>query len=254
MKLKGHNFIQTEDGSYTAFSERYNEACHSTSGAVTETKLHYIEGCNIIEKALSHSPLAIFEVGFGVGVGFFETQKALAHHHFHFLSIEIDEALVKYVFETNELLKSYKIKNEDNLIIYEVKTQNFHLEVLVGDARVTVSEYLKKNSFTAHAIYQDAFSPKRNPDLWTIEWFTLLKSFSDKDVIMSTYSSSSAIRKSMLMAGFKLYAGEKFGPKRSSTRARLTGETSEAILEHLKRSEAITLTDANKHTYKLEGK
>src|SRR5690606_27427663 len=109
------------------------------------------------------------------------------------------------------------------------------LKILIGDARITLPHYIKKHSLKVHAIYQDAFSPKRNPDLWTVEWFTLLKEISHQDVIMSTYSSSSAIRKSMAEAGFTLYPGEKFGPKRSSTRARLKGEMDPETLLHLQR-------------------
>ena len=70
MKLPSsdYRFVETEDGTKTLFSERFGEACHSTTGAKSETLLHYIHGCEITEKAKQNS-LSILEVGFGLGVG-----------------------------------------------------------------------------------------------------------------------------------------------------------------------------------------
>jgi hypothetical protein len=72
--------------------------------------------------------------------------------------------------------------------------------------------------------------------------------------IMSTYSSSSSIRKSMLKANWKLYKGEKFGPKRSSTRAKVTGETDADILTHLENSPVHAITDENHFKYTMDNK
>ena len=125
------------------------------------------------------------------------------------------------------------------------------MDILIGDARISLPWFLENHSLRFHAIYQDAFSPKRNATLWTYEWFKLLKSASHQQVTLSTYSSSSSIRKSMIKAGWKVYKGEKFGPKRSSTRARLTGVTDPDIIEHLDRSPAMILTDENANEYTL---
>jgi tRNA U34 5-methylaminomethyl-2-thiouridine-forming methyltransferase MnmC len=227
----GYEEIITEDGSSTLFSTQFGEACHSTSGARAETLLHYIEGCHIREKAQRES-LTILEVGFGLGLGLlttYEETKDLPAKIF-FLSLEIDPELVNWFHET------YK----DHPLFHDPK---FSFHVIVGDARKALPEYLSHHPVKWNAIYQDAFSPKRNPVLWTREWFTLLREHSTPDVLLSSYSASSSIRKSLVEAGWKLYPGEKFGPKRTSTRARLTGETDSAITESLARSPAKALTD-----------
>ncbi|MFL5784933.1 MAG: tRNA (5-methylaminomethyl-2-thiouridine)(34)-methyltransferase MnmD [Bacteriovoracaceae bacterium] len=227
----GYEEIITEDGSSTLFSTRFGEACHSTTGARAETLLHYIEGCRIKEKAQNET-LTILEVGFGLGLGLlttYEETKNLPAKIF-FLSLEIDPELVKWFSET------YK----DHPLFHDPK---FSFHVVIGDARKELPNYLLQNPVKWNAIYQDAFSPKRNPVLWTREWFTLLREHSCPDVLLSTYSASSSIRKSLVEAGWKLYAGEKFGPKRTSTRAKLTGETENAITESLARSPAKALTD-----------
>lgn len=242
----GYKLIETEDGSQTLYSPLYDEACHSTHGAIEETKLHYIQGCQIEEK-LKEKDISILEVGFGTGIGFIETAKVVPENRLlDFFSLEIDKNLVEYFFQQHEL--EYKVI--DNHYIHQ--KNNVTLSILVGDARVVLASYLQESNKKFHAIYQDAFSPKRNASLWTTEWFTLLGKYSSEDCILSTYSSSSAIRKSMLAANWRVQKGEKFGPKRSSTRAKITGESDPEILEHLKRSQAITLTDDNAKECKLK--
>jgi tRNA U34 5-methylaminomethyl-2-thiouridine-forming methyltransferase MnmC len=227
----GYQEVLTEDGSTTLYSEKFAEACHSLAGARAETLLHYIHGCEIPQKALAEN-LSILEVGLGLGVGLlttWEMTKALPAK-IHFLSLEIDPELVKWFhaeYEAHPLFQDPK----------------FSFEILVGDARPTLPEYASEKKPQWNAIYQDAFSPKRNPALWTCEWFTLLKENSAEDVILSTYSASSSIRKSLTHAGWKLSSGEKFGQKRTSTRARLTGETEAFIVDSLSRSPAKALSD-----------
>jgi tRNA U34 5-methylaminomethyl-2-thiouridine-forming methyltransferase MnmC len=227
----GYDEVITEDGSVTFFSHQFGEACHSTSGAHAETLLHYIEGCHIREKAQKES-LTILEVGFGLGMGLlttYEETKNLPAKIF-FLSLEIDPELVKWFHETYQA----------HPLFHDPK---FSFHVIVGDARKKLPEYLSQNPVTWNAIYQDAFSPKKNPVLWTREWFTLLREHSAPDVLLSTYSASSSIRKSLAEAEWKLYPGEKFGPKRTSTRARLDGVTDSAIADSLVRSPAKALSD-----------
>ncbi len=241
-----HQWVETEDGSLTLFSEEFQEACHSTSGAVQETKLHYLQGCQIETKILSDDHLSILEVGFGLGIGFLTTYDVLKNQNkpWSFLSLEIDHELLEW-FRLQNLEHPF-LKNltwRENIL--EAKNEMIHLQILCGDARRVLPEFLKSQRLTWNAIYQDAFSPKRNPVLWTKEWFTLLKTYSTATALLSTYSASSSIRKSLLEAGWILHKGEKFGPKRTSTRASLQGETDPDILLQLSRSPATALTDDN---------
>ncbi len=243
-KLSNHEWVTTEDGSLTLFSKEFNEACHSTSGAKSETLLHYVKGCQIIERIQTQNPFVILEVGFGTGLGFELTRETLkeSSHPWHFISLELDHELIKWWLQG----KTYKLYED---YIYEVKENEWTLTIIAGDARVSLPKYLEKFPTTFHAIYQDAFSPKKNPTLWTREWFRLLKKYSSKDVILSTYSSSSSIRKSLIEEGWILKKGDKFGPKRSSTRAYLQGDSDEEILLHLSRSPVEALSDSNIENY-----
>lgn len=238
-----HQWVETGDGSYTLFSEAFQEACHSTTGAREETLLHYVNGCQV-EAKLLQGELHILEVGFGLGIGFLITLEVLKKHDrpWSFLSLELDESLLEWFRLQNTqhpFLKDLKWENK----ILSVQNDYVDLKILCGDARVTLKEFIKTAPPKWNAIYQDAFSPKKNPVLWTVEWFELLKSHAQDSALLSTYSASTSIRKSLLESGWKLHKGEKFGPKRTSTRASLMGESDQDILQHLERSPVLSFKD-----------
>lgn len=241
MQLRNHKKVITDDGSLSYFSLVYDELCHSKCGAKEETHTHYIKGCDIQNKINLNHKLNILEVGFGTGLGFMETKRLFKGHKskLHFVSLEIDPELID-IFELEQ-----KIRFKKNESSYIYQHDNITLEIYLGDARRTILELQQKYKKSFDAIYQDAFSPRKNPTLWSVEWFEALKFLAKDDCILSTYSASSSIRKSMLKAGWSLKRGERFKEKRSSTRADLSGVSDELITQKLSRSPVSALTDKN---------
>lgn len=239
----GFGLIETGDGSFTFFSEAFNEACHSISGAKTETALYYVEGCGVKEKR-EKGLVTILEVGFGLGVGFLTTLEELKDG-FHFISLELDRNLLDWFKDQHP-----ELGLQWNGNILSTETKDYKLTIIQGDARTTLPSYLEAHPVKWDAIYQDAFSPKKSPSLWTTEWFELLKAHSNTDVVLSTYSSSSSIRKSLYETGWGVLRGSAFGVKKTSTRAVLNRETETDIVLQLQRSPVDALTDSNMKYYK----
>jgi tRNA U34 5-methylaminomethyl-2-thiouridine-forming methyltransferase MnmC len=156
----------------------------------------------------------------------------------HFVSLEKDKRLLEWFCEENRELN---LKWNGQILSSSVK--NFQITLLLGDGRIELPNYLESNPIQFHAIYQDAFSPKKNPSLWTKEWFTLLKNSSHEGVILSTYSASSSIRKTLHEAGWGVQNAEGFGLKRTSTRAVLNHPTNEDMKSFLERSPVKALVD-----------
>lgn len=239
-----HQWVPTEDGSHTLFSEAFQEACHSTSGAREETLLHYLKGCQVEAKFQTQEHVSILEVGFGLGIGFLTTLDVLKNETkpWSFLSLEIDRQLLEWFRLENINHPFLKLLTwKDNLLI--AKNEQIELTIICGDARAELPLFLSSHPQRWDCIYQDAFSPKKNPTLWSVEWFELIKKSSGPEVMLSTYSASTSIRKSLIEAGWKLHKGEKFGPKKTSTRASLNGTSDPEILLHLGRSPAEALRD-----------
>ena len=238
---KGHQLRETDDGTWTLYSERFSEACHSTAGSREETLKHYLEGCHIQALLESQKLTHVLEVGFGTGLGFRETLKLALRQHNSFLqftSLEIDEELVKWA-------APQAIKKEiEQMTFYQQQSDGFELNILIGDARQYLPLFATHMS-PVHAIYQDAFSPKRNPTLWTKEWFALLGSISAPEAYLSTYSASISIRKALVAAGWGVSPGESFAQKRSSTRARWQMPSDAALIEQLQNHSILALSDAD---------
>lgn len=229
----------TEDGSYTLHSPLYGEDCHSLYGAKSETEIYYLKGCQVLNKLTQQKTINILEVGFGIGLGLRTTYEKTAHLKLpvHFLSLEIDEKLIQFVIDQN-LLTEFSISRQENVL--EIRKDYFTAKVLIGNARETLPLF-PSNPFDA--IFQDAFSPKKNSILWTVEWFRLLKEKASPKVIMSTYSASSSIRKSMMEAGWAVFNGPNFSGKKSSTVANLSEKSEEQIIDHLKKSPVPIIWD-----------
>lgn len=254
--LGDYQVLQTEDGSITLHSEAFNEACHSLSGAVEETIYNYVQGCQITEK-IAQNDTKILEVGFGLGTGYKTTAEYLAQlkteNSLTFISTELDKDLVDFAKDHNDLSKDLPFPSfkdleyfTDPLPHYKAIKDKHVLIVLIGNARKTVRKANAKGLINSlDAIYQDPFSPKRNPALWTCEWFKLLLELSNDQTLMSTYSSSNSIRKSMIRAGWYVQNRKGFGTKRTATLATVIGSTENDVLLQLQRSPVKALEDSD---------
>jgi len=224
-----HQKTPTEDGTFTLESSLFSENCHSTAGAYEETLFNYVHGTELNNK-LSYPEINIFEVGFGLGIGPIATFNELKDYpgQINFYSGELDEDLVKWFKNSiNDQAKDLfpfhcleKNLSASGLTSYLHETENRRLEIFIGDF-IAMKDILKGQLSNIHAVYQDPFSPKKNPELWSIDWFSFLKDISNSNVILSTYSASHSVQKNMASAGWNVLITPGFAHKRSSTRGTL---------------------------------
>ena len=83
----------------------------------------------------------------------------------------------------------------------------FIFNTYFDDARNTI----KMLSGTYDIIFLDAFTPTKQPLLWTVEFFKELYRLADANCQLVTYSNSAAVRHAMLESGF--YVGKIFDNK-----------------------------------------
>jgi len=207
-----HSLTLSEDGSYTAYSKEYDEHYHSTKdGALKESLLkHVLPAFSSCEKA----ELTILDICYGLG---FNTLTTLMHVYKNYpekkikiYSPELDEQLIKslenfvYPKEFTPLREIILALSRDK--VYE--DEKIYIEIYIGDAR----EYIKGFSEKFDIVYQDAFSPKTNPVLWTQEYFADIKHAIKPDGILTTYSVALASRLALYNNGFRVYLnkGEEF--------------------------------------------
>ena len=256
--------VLTNDNTWTLHSPLYKENCHSTSGAVQETLYNYVEGTQVLKKLKKQTSLSIFELGLGTGLGFRatieEVKKFLKREKgktktinfvsseideklaFHFLKLLLEEKFIEDVVLTNNqsglryFKSSFTIKEK----FMELKGQ---LIVLIGNVRETFPRYQSLYPIKFDCFYHDPFSPKKNAILWTTEFFEMMKMAACEKSVLSTYSSTKAVWKALIKAGWKVCEVKGYGKKKLSTRAYIVGESSEFVIDQCSRSPSPALSD-----------
>ena len=204
--------VQSEDGTYTAYSEVFDECYHSTKdGAFTESLQKHIIPAYELQK--EKDELHILDICFGLGINTLATihyyQKVAPNKKLYIYAPEFDKELIESLadFSYPKELSLYK-KIIDSLI----KTQfyedlNLKIELFLGDAR----KYIKKFSNHFDIVYQDAFSPKNNPLLWTKEYFADIKKSMKQSGVLTTYSTALQVRLALYKNSFFIYLVKKEG-------------------------------------------
>ncbi len=67
------------------------------------------------------------------------------------------------------------------------------------------------------AVFLDPFSPPKNPEMWTEEFFREIKKRMKKGARLTTYSCARMVRDNLRNAGFRVYDGPKVGRRGPST-------------------------------------
>jgi uncharacterized protein len=245
----------TGDGHWTLWSERYQEHCHSRVGALKECYHVYIHGAELPEKIQHLERLLILEIGFGIALNYLATCQFLAQQaptlQLYYLAIEQDRDLLAWCQQQDTVYPSGFPTPRDlwwsthhSLDWASSSANNKELAILLGDARQTLPRAQEQNFLPAfNIIYQDPFSYKHNCELWTVEWFSLLRTLCAPDVRLSTYSCSTPARLAMRRAGFNLESFPGLGAKRFCTRALLDRPGDPILHERLKNSPSLPFQD-----------
>jgi tRNA U34 5-methylaminomethyl-2-thiouridine-forming methyltransferase MnmC len=169
--------ILTADGSKTLHSERYAQTFHSDKGAVTESKHVFLESSEVAPKLRAGECVKVLEVGFGTGLNFFLTADVALKHQIKLTYTALEQTLLpvsviqqlgyKEHLEHKEVLESYlafrhSLPDDVPNGHYVFEVEMVRLELLIGEATTGI---LSAN--LVDAIYQDAFSPDANPELWS---------------------------------------------------------------------------------------
>ncbi|NPA55310.1 MAG: hypothetical protein GXO40_03010 [Epsilonproteobacteria bacterium] len=193
--------IPTKDGSWTLKNPHFNECYHSSEGAITETLYKHVYPAF---KSVNQPNITILDICFGLGFNtFLSILNRPKNSNLKIYSPELDEKLVKSLinFEYPKEFDSIKdIINEISKKGY-YKDSSVEVEVAFEDARTYITTLPQVD-----IVYQDAFSPKVNTSLWTIEYFRDIDNLNPQ--IITTYSVATPIRYALYTLGYTLYTHE----------------------------------------------
>ncbi|MEZ4744224.1 MAG: MnmC family methyltransferase [Bdellovibrionota bacterium] len=215
--------VPTDDGSYTVYSQQRDECYHSISGAFYEARRLYIDESKVSEAFASGSavPVGVLDVGLGLGYNALATIEAWAH--MPAVCCELEVASLECYVELIEALASGESswqKNwpaewvnfcrtlkqvSGNKWVGEIKhPQASHCcnwNIYLGDA---TKQYLPRPASGGKwdYIWQDPFSPKKNPDMWNENWFSKLRGGSSPSTQLLTYSCSRVVKDNLSVSGW----------------------------------------------------
>jgi tRNA U34 5-methylaminomethyl-2-thiouridine-forming methyltransferase MnmC len=194
--------ILTEDGSHTLFVPEIDECYHSSHGAIQESRYIFIEAGL---KQCAKSEIRVLEIGFGTGLNAFLTllEAGRSEKQIHYTSLE------KYPVEIE---KALQLNYPDG---YPAESRKFFelLQTASWNTSEQISPYfsLKKveADFTAFefsgmydVVYFDAFSPEKQPEMWSLQQFEKVAKHCNPGGILTTYCAKGVVRRAMQAAGF----------------------------------------------------
>jgi tRNA U34 5-methylaminomethyl-2-thiouridine-forming methyltransferase MnmC len=198
--------LLTEDGSTTLYNEIIGEHYHSTHGAIQESQHIFIkDGLNECKKDEIH----ILEMGFGTGLNAFLTmlEAEKTGKRIHYYTVELYPISEEQAKTLNFAQILSPEKNEDFLKLHTSKwgeiskiSTNFEMLKIQGDFNS-----LDFNELRFDVVYYDAFSPEKQPELWSLEIFEKIFSHCNKEAILTTYCAKGYVRRNLQAAGFTVH-------------------------------------------------
>ncbi len=196
--------IITEDGSHSLFVPAIDECYHSTHGAVQESKHIFIETAL---KQCVKTEIRVLEIGFGTGLNAFLTlvEAERSDKKIHYTSLE------KYPVEVEKALQL----NYPEVVLAGNRNsfEALHTSVWGEEVQIGSNFWLTKieADFTQFAfnemfdvVYFDAFSPEKQPEMWSLELFTKIFLRCNPGAVLTTYCAKGIVRRAMQSAGFQV--------------------------------------------------
>lgn len=218
------NFVPqpTYDGSFTFFSEEFNEAFHSHYGARQESYLKFVLPSQLTTAA-ENGVVRLLDVCYGLG---YNTAAALQVIweanpicYVEVVGLELNPAVPKaainqhifhdWDYEYQEILTQLAFK-------HQVQTDRLKAKLVIGDARKSI-QLVHQSGFQADAIFLDPFSPPKCPQLWTVEFMQHLSLCLHQDGLLATYSCAAAVRAAFLAAGLVIGSTPPVGRRTPGT-------------------------------------
>ena len=226
----GYTLVTVASGAASVRCLQTGETFHPVVGPVAEAESLYVKQMRLRERVLAAGgrEFVIWDVGLGAGGNALTALRALADTGGEVSIHSFDHTLGPLAFARGRVAElGYPAGFEgaiDDLLNgglarFRVGKTEVRWTVTVADFPSFLASDAAEGLAKPHAIMFDAFSPARNPAMWTLPLFQRMRSLLDPDreCAMATYSRSTLLRASWLVAGFYVGPGEATGEKEETT-------------------------------------
>jgi tRNA U34 5-methylaminomethyl-2-thiouridine-forming methyltransferase MnmC len=225
-----YQLVQLVNGSYSLRSLTFGETFHPVVGPVAEAEALYVKQLRLAERLRMETtrPFILWDVGLGAAANVLTVLDACRKIPSRTRILSFDFTLEPLEFASwhaaelgyfagyeepvAELLSSGRaiFQNGSNQADW-----SFHQ----GDFPALIHSQAAETFEKPDAILFDAFSPAKNPAMWTQPLFARIFQLlaPDRPCAIPTYSRSTMLRVSLLLAGFFVGAGHATGEKEETT-------------------------------------
>jgi tRNA U34 5-methylaminomethyl-2-thiouridine-forming methyltransferase MnmC len=240
-----YQLVRLPNGTQTLFSAKYGEKLHPGLGPQAEAELLYVQQLRIGERLRREAgEFVIWDVGLGAAANALAALRATRDISGRLRLISFDDTsdplsfalgqssaltyFTGYEAPVAELLRRRQVSflNGALSVNWEFQLGDFPSLMSVGSGgRIKIP--------APHAIFFDAFSPAKNPVMWTLPVFeNLFRNLDpDRPCSLTTYSRSTLVRATLLLAGFFVGTGPATGLKEETTIAANRPELIDQLLD-----------------------
>jgi len=224
-----YRLVKLANGSHSIHSLAHRETFHPVIGPVAEAEALYVSQLELPRRLRQHhGEFVIWDVGLGAAANPLTVLSATREIACSIRLISFDETLEPLQFALQQLdnlpyLSSYEAHLQTLLarrqVCFQQDSQTVTWELHVQDFPTLLNEPAAGTLPKPHTILFDAFSPAKNPAMWTQPLFSRMYALLDpqRPCAMPTYSRSTMLRASLLLAGFFVGAGHATGEKEETT-------------------------------------
>ena len=226
------DYVTTGDGTITMRDAETGELYHNRAGAFTEALQNYIEPSDALNRLRRQHQIAVLDVCFGLGYNTLVLLQAAIEARLHgfieVVAIENDERIIaatKDVLQSERFaqLRTFLGTDEFACKFRQISATFGGLQISLNLRKQDVRQEVPRLSHACDFIFHDPFSPRKVPELWTLELFREYhRLLNQREGAVLTYSSSSAVRGGLRAAGFRVYKTAAVGEKKGGTLASIS--------------------------------
>lgn len=239
MHPDAYQLVQLATGAWSVRSLGVAETFHPVIGPEAEAQALYVGQTNLRSRLEQFSPdqeFVVWDIGLGAAANILAVFRAGSHTPTRLRALSFDKTLQPARFALNHVESLRYLKGFESPLtrlidscsqltapsdVPSVRFTNGHQEILWSLIVDDFPSWLfRQTQFKPpHLILYDAFSPAKNPEMWTLSVFSRLRrALNDqRPCLLPTYSRSTLLRVTLLLAGFFVGRGEATGEKEETT-------------------------------------
>jgi hypothetical protein len=224
----GYRLVELAGGVRSVHSCAYAETFHPVVGPVAEAQALYVKQLRLPERMRAQREFVLWDVGLGAAANPLAVLRATRELDCLVRLVSFDQTVAALQFalvhaDALGYLSGYEGELEQlanhGHASFRDGSREVHWDLHVADFPTLLTQPAAARLPKPHAIMFDAFSPARNPAMWTAPLFQRLFGLLDpaRPCALPTYSRSTMLRVTLLLAGFFVGVGHATGEKEETT-------------------------------------